>query len=158
MTRPPTAGLAARLFGSSPEHALALMRAAWPAAVGHDLARRTDVVALERGVLRIRVPDAAWRGILFRMRSDILRRLRKIAGSAAPHSLGFVEGRLSVPADSAPPAAPAERPPLPVRPSPALVAAAEAIPDRELRARFLEAAGRYLARFTADAPDGNPGS
>ena len=32
---------AARLFGGRPDHTLALLRAAWPAAVGPDVARRT---------------------------------------------------------------------------------------------------------------------
>ena len=40
MERPRDPDLAARLFGSSPERALTLMRAAWPAAVGPELARK----------------------------------------------------------------------------------------------------------------------
>ena len=84
--------LAARLFGSRPEHTLALLRAAWPAAVGPDLARRTEVVALDRGVVRVKVPDARWQRSLLRMRGDILSRLRGVAGGAAPRGLGFVVG------------------------------------------------------------------
>ena len=51
---------AQRLFEGLPEPRLALMRAAWPAAVGADVARRTAVVAIDRGVLRIKVPDPGW--------------------------------------------------------------------------------------------------
>ncbi len=148
MRRPPTHDLALRLFGTKPEHALALMRAAWPAAVGAELARRTEVVAFERGVLRIRVPDGSWRANLFRMRGEIIGRLRKIVGAAAPRSLAFVEG--TVAGTTAAPSEPAPEPaPVPASvPLPAdLVAAAQSIGDRELRDRFLAVAGRYLTRF-----------
>jgi hypothetical protein len=154
MERPRDPDLAARLFGSSPERSLALMRAAWPAAVGPELARRTEVVALDSGVLQVRVPDATWRRGLLRMRGDILRRLRGIAGRAAPRSLGFVEGRVAAPAQApAAAAAPVERA-LPA----SVAAAAEGIGDRELRRLFLAVAGRYLSRFAAFPPKGDAGS
>ena len=103
MDRPRDPELAARLFGSSPERRLALMRCAWPAAVGPELARRTEVVSLDGVLRRVRVPDSTWRRGLLRMRGDILARLRSIAGGAAPRSLGFVEGAVDA-ADAAPPA------------------------------------------------------
>jgi len=134
--------LASRLFGASPEKALALMRAAWPAAVGPELARRTEVVALDRGILRIRVADATWQRGLVRMRGDILARLRRVAGSAAPRALGFLDG----PVSEHPPEAVVPRP-VAVAPSAGLVAAAEVIPDPRLRAQFLAVAARYVARF-----------
>jgi len=155
MQRPRDPGLAAQLFGATPERTLTLMRAAWPAAVGPEVARRTELVALDAGVLRIRVPDATWRRGLWRMRGDILARLRAIAGRAAPRSLGFVEGPVAVvePAAEAPPpdAAP---------PPPSLVEAAGAIADPELRDRFLAVAGRYLGRFGSSSPstDGGGGA
>ena len=156
MDRPRSPDLAARLFGAKPEHTLALLRAAWPTAVGDELARRTQVVALDRGVLRIMVPDLRWQRSLLRMRRDILARLYRVAGKASPRTLGFVTG--SVPETERLP------PPAPIAPAaeaPAAVAdAARAIPDAEIRDRFLEAAGRYLARFApaqADAAAG-PGS
>jgi hypothetical protein len=140
--------LAARLFGSRPEHTLALLRAAWPAAVGPELARRTEVVALDRGLLRIKVPDARWQRSLLRMRGDILSRLRSVAGGAAPWGLGFVAGPVAEP--------PAPRPPAPAAPTPpapgTVVDAAGAIPDPETRARFVAAAARYLARFQGNHP------
>ena len=144
MDRPRDPALAARLFGTKPEHTLALLRAAWPGAVGDELARRSEVVALDRGVLRIKVPDMRWQRTLVRMRGFILARLRRVAGQAAPRGLGFVTGELADPGEPAPATAPVLKAP----PAPALVAeAAEAIPDPEIRARFLAAAGRYLARF-----------
>ncbi len=142
MKRPGTE-LAARLFGSSPETTLALLRAAWPAAVGPELASRTEVVALDSGVLRVRVPDAGWQRALQRMRGDILRRLRDLAGSAAPRSLGFVEGTVRAPEAKIVVVSPPAPRPL----TPALTAAAEAIPDPQVRERFLASAARYLTRF-----------
>jgi hypothetical protein len=147
MDRPRDPDLAARLFGARPEHTLALLRAVWPRAVGDELARRTEPVALDRGVLRVKVPDLRWQRTLQRMRGDILGRLRRVAGRAAPSGLGFVTGAIPDRGEPAPPPSP----PAPAPPAPASVAeAAQAIPDAEMRARFLEAAGRYLARFAAD--------
>jgi hypothetical protein len=152
MERPRDTGLAARLFGGRPEAALALLRAAWPAAVGAELARRTEVLALDRGVLRVRVPDMVWRRGLVRMRGDILVRLRRIAGGLAPRSLGFVEGPVPITVARVE----ARERPGPVTPPEAVRAAAEAIPDPDLRARFLAAAGRYLGRFSAVSPGTQP--
>jgi predicted nucleic acid-binding Zn ribbon protein len=135
--------LARRLFGTAPVRTLALVRAAWPRAVGPDLARRTEVVALEAATLRVRVPDARWRKELHRMQPDILARLREIVGDLAPRRLGFVEGEVA-PAPSreagragspTPPAAPPE-----------VVAGASVLRDVDLRRRFLEVAARYLER------------
>jgi hypothetical protein len=144
---------AARIFGGRPEHTLALLRAAWPAAVGPDVARRTEVVALDRGILRIKVPDAGWQRSLLRMRGDILARLRSVAGGAAPRGLGFVSGPVAHAPQAAPPPPTAPAPPTPL----AVMEAAAAIPDPEIRARFLEAASGYLARFSADQKGAGPG-
>jgi len=145
---------AARIFGGRPEHTLALLRAAWPAAVGPDIARRTEVVALDRGVLRIKVPDAGWQRSLLRMRGDILARLRSVAGGAAPRGLGFVSGPVAHAPQAAPPPPAAPLPPTPQ----AVAEAAAAIPDPEIRARFEAAAARYLARFGGDQKGAGPGS
>jgi hypothetical protein len=144
---------AARIFGGRPEHTLALLRAAWPAAVGPDIARRTEVVALDRGILRIKVPDAGWQRSLLRMRRDILSRLRAVAGDAAPRGLGFVAGPVAHAPQAAPPPPPAPAPPTP----PAVTEAAAAIHDPEIRERFVAAASRYLARFAPDQKGAGPG-
>ena len=143
MRRLVDARLAQRLFGAVPFRTLALVRAAWPRAVGPDLARRTEVIALEAATLRVRVPDARWRKELHRMQPDILARLREIAGELAPRRLGFGEGPVAPApsretrrtASATPPAAPAE-----------VVAGASVLDDAELRRRFLEVAARYLER------------
>ena len=139
-----------QLFGATPERRLALLRAAWPGAVGPELARRTEVITLDGDSLRIRVPDATWRKGLLRMHRDILISLYRVAGSLAPRRLGFVETGGSPP--QGPAEAEAPRSPAPAAPpSPALLAGAERIAEPELRARFLETAARYLERFKPSA-------
>jgi hypothetical protein len=139
-------GLGARLFAPGTPGATALLRAAWPLAVGADLGQRTEVTGIDNGTLRVRVPDARWRKVLHRMRREILARLRETAGPAAPYRLGFVEGPLSF----VPPPTPVPTHPQPTPPAPQSVAdAAAAIEDPALRARFLESAARYLDRFPA---------
>ncbi len=152
MDRPRDPDLAARLFGGRPEHTLALLRAVWPGTVGEELSRRTELVALDRGVLRVRVSDLRWQRQLQRMRGPILGRLRRAAGRVAPSQLGFVTGEIKAPAAPAP--AP---PPRPVREAPPIVAvAASAIPDAEVREAFLAAAARYLDRFGQTGSGGGP--
>jgi predicted nucleic acid-binding Zn ribbon protein len=138
--------LANQLFGSSPQHVLAVIRAAWPAAVGPELARRTDVLALDGRVLRVRVPDAAWRKVLHRMRREILSRLHRSVGSLAPAALGFHEGAIAAPA--APSAQPAASEAPPFDTPDAVRRAASAIDDAELRERFVASAALYLQRHT----------
>jgi hypothetical protein len=143
--------LATQLFGRRPEHTLALLRAAWSVAVGPELARRTEVLALEGRTLRVRVPDAHWRKVLHRLRLEILRKLRETSGHLAPKALGFQEGQVS----------PLTAPRVPARaiaahdggPAPAIPAAvrdaAGQIADPELRALFTTAAARYLQTHAA---------
>jgi Dna[CI] antecedent, DciA len=136
-------GLAASVFASDRAR-LALIKSAWPFAVGQELARRTEVLALEGRTLRVRVPDAGWRKVLHRMQPQIVDRLRAIAGELGPWRLGFSEGQVAAPAEERPavnvPAAG------PATLDPAITAAAERIADAELRRTFLASAARYLAR------------
>jgi hypothetical protein len=136
-------GLAARIFGTEPAR-LALLKSAWPSAVGPELARRTEVLALEGRTLRVRVPDASWRRVLHRMQPQIVARLRGIAGELGPARLGFSEGQVAAPAEPKPDASAAGGHTFGVAPE--LAAAAERIPDAELRQVFLAAAVRYLSR------------
>lgn len=120
---------------------LALLRALWPSAVGRDIARRSEVVGLDGDMLRVRVPDARWRRALFRMQRDIIVRLRRSAGARAPARLGFIEGPVAERPEPA--TGPAPRA---AAPSAALMESAEAIADPDIRARFVQAAARYLGR------------
>jgi hypothetical protein len=155
MQRSTPGSLAGEIFGGDPRRRLTLLKAAWPAAVGPELARRSEIVALEREVLRIRVPDGVWRRSLWRMRGDLLARLRKLAGPVAPRALSIAEGAVTPPSPS--PERPAS--PTPVATLPADVArAAAAIPDDEIRRRFQDAAARYLGRFAeGDQTGGSEG-
>ena len=143
--------LRGELFGARGERTLALLQAAWPGAVGEELARRTELVALEAGTLRVRVPDAGWRKVLHRMRSEILARLFEVAGEFAPRRLGFMEAPLGSAGAQALSVRtrhphPAPRAVAMVAP-PSLRLAAETITDPELRARFLESAALYLDSY-----------
>jgi hypothetical protein len=135
-------GRSAAVLAGTPERTLALLRALWPAAVGDEVARKTEVIGLQAGMLRIRVPDATWRRALFRMRRQILERLREVAGSVAPRRLGIDEGFVQ----PRPPAGPRTRVVRADPPPAEVVAAADAIADPDLRAAFLETAARYLTR------------
>lgn len=136
--------LAEQLFGGSPERVRALVQAAWPLAVGADLARRTEVLGLEGGILRIRVADARWRAVLHQMQPELLSRLRRIAGRLAPRRIGFVEGGMAalpeIPATAQVPASADIG-----EASSALAESAAQIADPALREAFLGAAARYLA-------------
>ena len=145
--------LRGQLFGTRGERTLVLLQAAWPGAVGEELARRTELVALDAGTLRVRVPDAGWRKVLHRMRSDILARLYDVAGEFAPRRLGFMEaplGSASLKGSSSPLGGPRPGPSAAAAVAPpSLRVAAEAIADPDLRARFLESAALYLGRSSA---------
>jgi hypothetical protein len=140
----------ASVFARGTPQALALLRAAWPAAVGPELARRTEVLALEGSALRIRVPDLRWRKVLHRMQPEILERLRRVAGDLAPRRLGFSECPAWRPEPDPEPSdrmRSSELPPPPAALPDGVVSAARAIEDPEIRSRFERSAARYLTRF-----------
>ncbi|MBI3932320.1 MAG: DUF721 domain-containing protein [Acidobacteria bacterium] len=143
--------LVSRLFAPGSPQALAFLRAAWPHAAGEELARRTEVLAVENGTLRLRVPDARWQKVLHRMQRDILSRLHAVAGDLTPRRLGFTLGSVIGAASAATSSSRVPRPvaapgPIPGPAPEALVAAAEGIPDPEIRQRFLASANLYLSR------------
>ena len=136
-------GLAARLFEAEPAR-LALIKSAWHFAVGPELARRTEVLALEGRTLRVRVPDAGWRKALHRMQPQIVARLRTIAGALGPSRLGFSEGQVAAPLEEKPAASAGSGGADTLDPE--VASAAERIADAELRRQFLASATRYLSR------------
>jgi hypothetical protein len=151
LTRPEPRGLAARIFAAGPEARLALLRACWRLAVGDDLARRTEVLAIEGETLRLRVPDARWWKVLHRMERDILWRFRSAVGELAPKRLGFTEGPVATDVAVATAPAPPESKPR----SSQLVESAASIADPELRACFLATVARYLSRAHSRGEDEN---
>lgn len=56
------------------------LAAAWPVACGRAMAEHGEVVALQDGVLRIAVTDAAWLGQMRAMREVLQREMARIAG------------------------------------------------------------------------------
>lgn len=145
-------GLASRLFGGDRARTLALLQATWPYAVGPELARRTEVLALEGDTLRVGVPDASWRKGLLKMRGPILGRLARLTGDLAPRRMSFSEGTRPRPLEpektrASPPQAPL---------SPAVTLAASRITDPEARRRFLDSVARYLSRFSKETPCAKP--
>jgi len=132
--------LASQLFGRDPAASLALLRACWPHAVGKEIARRTEILAVRGRTLLVRVPDPGWQKVLHRMEPAILAGLRSLAAELAPVRLGFSQG---VVADTPAVARPTPHPAPGALPA-EVKAAATAIDDDELRARFLSAAALYL--------------
>jgi len=133
---------AKKLFKPGSAGALQLLKAAWPIAVGPDLARRTEVLAVEGNTLRIRVPVGGWRKVLHRMHRDILSRLYDVAGELTPRRLGFTEISSLDELDAPSPV------PVPLLDlSPALQEAAVGISDEKVRKGFLDSAQAYLTRF-----------
>jgi hypothetical protein len=115
--------------------------------VGPELARRTEVVGVEGQILRVRVPEGAWRKSLHRMQRQVLAQLYALAGDVVPRRLGFLDGPLPAELESErPPSRLAASDPAAPPPPPELVSQAEAIPDPEIRRLFLATAARYLAR------------
>lgn len=64
-------------------------RIAWQLVVGSQVAQRTSALGLEEGVLRVRVPDAAWRSQLADFAPQYLVRLEAMLG-AKVHRIEFV--------------------------------------------------------------------
>jgi hypothetical protein len=141
LERAAEAGSAIRLFPR--EAAVHLCRAAWGRAVGEELARRTEVLAVEGRTLRVKVPDSSWRKVLHPLEGEILTRMRGIIGAMAPTRIGFSEGFVASP--PAPPK-PLEDIPPGGEPSPLVSESALGIRDPELRRAFLETSVRYLER------------
>lgn len=139
-----------KLFAQDPTRRFQLLAAAWPQAVGPELRARTRPEALSGNVLRVRVPDARWRKVLFGMQREIVERLRAgLGGELAPWRLSFVEGGL---AEAATPPPAAVSAPAPSALPEGLRRAAAGIADVEIRGRFEDSAARYLARARRD-PD-----
>jgi len=135
--------MAGRLFTRVPSAQLALLRAAWSRVVGGEIARRSEVISLDRRTLTVRVTDAGWQRVLHRMQRQILSRLSAIAGEMAPTRVGFTVGEITTVPESHSVGSAASPDP---GPPPEVEAAARAIQDAALRERFLRSAALYLQR------------
>ena len=143
--------LGRQLFPPGSPQALSLAQAAWPRAVGAELAGRTQVLAIEGRTLRVGVPDARWRRVLHRMQGRLLAHLKALTGDLGLTRIGFSEGAFGSPSEPTAPTPSRVPRPLP----PGVADAATAIADPDVRQRFVEVATRYLTRF-APAPEEPP--
>jgi hypothetical protein len=125
--------------------------AAWPAAVGEEVARNAWPARMSRqGVLHVNTASSAWAFELTQLAAVVLEQLAAHVADAAPKGLRFAPGHLPEP-----PAGPGdESRPEPSKPSPEQVAEAlelaSTIADEELRERVAKAAALSLASARSD--------
>jgi len=134
-----------------PGGSIAGVVAAWPAAVGDEVARNAWPSRVSRdSTLVVNTASSAWAFELTQLQSVVLEQLVAVLGEGAPRALRFVPGPLPEP--PAPAAEPAR--PQPLEPSPdSLAAAAELtseIADDDLRTRIARAAALSLERARDD--------
>jgi predicted nucleic acid-binding Zn ribbon protein len=87
--RPAANAFQAALQKAAPKTPLAAVQAAWPAAVGEQLAAVAVPVSERDGVLTIECADAVWTQELDLMQEALLQRLRDEVGERAPRELRF---------------------------------------------------------------------
>lgn len=131
--------------GGAPE--LADLVAKWPEIVGEAVARNAWPLRLARdGTLHVATSSSTWACELDRLAPELLVRLRRALGDAAPAAVRFRPGPL--PEASTPDAAARSSAPVPVDPD--VAAAAEeltrALGEGELRSLVARAARASLAR------------
>ena len=66
-----------------------LARAAWPVAVGKRIAAHSAAVRLNGSCLVVEVEDSVWQGHLMSLRSQIVKRMEDVLGSALVGGLVF---------------------------------------------------------------------
>ena len=131
-----------KLLGANPDLAVKL---AWARAAGTGLSRQAVPFRFESGRFIVSVADAIWQKQLQSMSAELIFRLNNLLGKRTVAELVFrinpsavsqaqTEAEASSP-KIAPPPAPTE-----------LLFAAGSIADQELRARFIRAAEKCIAR------------
>ena len=133
-----------RQSGDSDEAREQAAFAAWVVSAGAHVRRITRPIKLERKTLIVAVMDATWRTQLSKMRGPFLFKLNSLLGNPVVTSLEFVVNPNVIRDDVQPPQtvhfiAPEEQA-LPLREQ------ADRIPDPEIRAAYLRAAGKCLER------------
>ncbi len=116
-------------------------RAVWEAAVGTRIACRAEPVRLQKGVLQVRVTNAAWANELALLTCDILAELNRNGIDA--NALRFTVGQLLTPQPER--KSPKPTPRQDVKLPKALEPCMEAVQDDALRAALTEAARKNLA-------------
>jgi hypothetical protein len=138
-----------RANGGNPELAAKL---AWSRAAGQGLRGHAVPVRLSAGTLTVAVADAIWQKQLQHMSAELLYRVNKLLGQKLVDALAFqIDPRQVVIAQ--PESAKSQK----ATPAPVpneLLFAAGSISDRDLRERFVRAAGNCISR--RDAHDTEP--
>jgi predicted nucleic acid-binding Zn ribbon protein len=133
-----------RHAGDSEEAREQAVFAAWTAAVGSQVRRVSMPVRLERKTLIIAVPDPTWRTQLTRMRGQALFKVNSLLGSPVVTAIEFVVNPDVIPPQQQSP--PEIEFTAPEQQALSLRTSADRIPDAEVRAAFLRAAGKCLDR------------
>lgn len=124
---------------------------AWPVAVGHAIARSAWPQRVGRdGTLLVATVSSTWANELTLLAEEILEKLRRVAGPAAPAALRFAVGH--VPSPAADPSALARREAATPDPGELEVAhdVSSVIEDGELREKVQRAIAASLARRRSD--------
>jgi len=87
--RPAANAFKAALQRVAPKTSLAAIQAAWPEAVGAQLAAVATPVSERDGTLTIECADAVWAQELDLMQATLLERLQRELGEQAPEALRF---------------------------------------------------------------------
>lgn len=87
--RPAAGAFQAALRKAAPQTPLAATQAAWPRAVGEQLAAVAEPASERDGTLTIECADAVWAQELDLMQQKLLERLRAEVGEQAPRALRF---------------------------------------------------------------------
>lgn len=132
-----------RRFGQS--GSIPAIVAAWPEAVGEEVARNAWPARVSRdGTLHVSTSSSAWAFELTQLATVVLEQLTAELDESPPKGIRFAPGHLPEPPAEAPAATPAVRP----APAPERVAEAEelasAIADEELRVKVARAAALGL--------------
>ena len=131
--------------------------AAWPAAVGDEVARNAWPARIARdGTLHVHAASSVWAFELGQLAPQILERLRDELGPHAPSALRFAQGHLPEPALEA--GAAGTRTPVEPTPEAAAEAAAITAPigDEELRETVRKAVALGLSAGSSPDADGRP--
>ena len=87
--RPASNAFQAALQRAAPKTPLAAVQAAWPGAVGEQLAAVATPTSERQKTLTIECADAVWAQELDLMQETLLERLRDAVGDQAPQALRF---------------------------------------------------------------------
>ena len=129
---------------------LGLVRAKWVDVVGKELAIRSEPASLGDRLLTVRVSDAAWGRMILKLQGKIVSRINQMVEPDLVRRIQFIRDGKAPWDSSSLPFIPEEKASRRTEalPSAAVVEAARAIEDPELRSQLIRIAGRYLAAQT----------